>query len=247
MSAIKFPLSLHFILTVVLFMVVVLPAAYSADNETGTIKGKVDYCGKGGYLGMQVFIPGRQHMVLLGADGNFILDNVPTGKYDINYVINGRLVNENKNINVMPGDTNDLGSIVFCADNQTPAAQAVKNTCEENPAAPECMDADKDGVIAARDCNDNDASIRPGAIEICDGLDNNCDGQIDERAEVSIENGTGSCKAGKVSVLSCNKGFDDCDKDPSNGCETDIYNDKDNCGSCGNACTAFESCNLGIC
>ena len=35
------------------------------------------------------------------------------------------------------------------------------------------------------DCNDENENVRPNATEICDGLDNNCDGQIDEGLEVS--------------------------------------------------------------
>ena len=35
-------------------------------------------------------------------------------------------------------------------------------------------------VVNAEDCNDNDSLINPTIQEICDGLDNNCDGNVDE-------------------------------------------------------------------
>ena len=38
-----------------------------------------------------------------------------------------------------------------------------------------------DGYVAdATDCNDGDAELRPGAIEYCDGIDNDCNGTIDD-------------------------------------------------------------------
>lgn len=30
------------------------------------------------------------------------------------------------------------------------------------------------------DCDDSNASVKPGQVEVCDGIDNNCDGDIDE-------------------------------------------------------------------
>ena len=42
------------------------------------------------------------------------------------------------------------------------------------------LDQDGDGVPASEDCDDSDATINGGALEICDGLDNDCDGEVDE-------------------------------------------------------------------
>lgn len=45
----------------------------------------------------------------------------------------------------------------------------------------ECEDLDGDGACAESDCDDSNANVYPGAAETCgDGLDNNCNGQIDE-------------------------------------------------------------------
>lgn len=40
-------------------------------------------------------------------------------------------------------------------------------------------DEDGDGYSSFDDCNDRDAAVHPGALEICDSLDNDCDGTSD--------------------------------------------------------------------
>jgi hypothetical protein len=42
------------------------------------------------------------------------------------------------------------------------------------------VDFDGDGYSVDEDCDDADATTHPGATEVCDGVDNNCDDQVDE-------------------------------------------------------------------
>jgi large repetitive protein len=41
-------------------------------------------------------------------------------------------------------------------------------------------DNDADGYLSDEDCDDEDPSVNPGASEVCDGFDNDCDNQADE-------------------------------------------------------------------
>ena len=66
---------------------------------------------------------------------------------------------------------------IFCDDCRTfETEEQVFADCSVNSA----VDNDGDGVTDETDCDDNDATVYPGAIEICDNKDNNCDGNIDE-------------------------------------------------------------------
>ena len=48
------------------------------------------------------------------------------------------------------------------------------------------FDEDGDGFAAGEDCNDEDSTAFPGALERCDGVDNNCDGVADEGVQVTV-------------------------------------------------------------
>lgn len=58
-------------------------------------------------------------------------------------------------------------------------------------------------VIDSTDCNDNDANKFPGNIEVCNTIDDNCNGLIDENvvvAEILALGETTFCKGGSVSL-----------------------------------------------
>ncbi|MEE2828982.1 MAG: putative metal-binding motif-containing protein [Myxococcota bacterium] len=51
---------------------------------------------------------------------------------------------------------------------------------DDDSQAPSDPDEDNDGYPASVDCDDEDPHTWPGAPELCDELDNDCDGSVDE-------------------------------------------------------------------
>ncbi|MFT5685135.1 MAG: hypothetical protein ACI8RZ_006084 [Myxococcota bacterium] len=48
------------------------------------------------------------------------------------------------------------------------------------------VDEDADGYDTSEDCDDANSVVNPGAAEICDGVDNNCDGVVDENVTTTF-------------------------------------------------------------
>ncbi|BCR06898.1 hypothetical protein DESUT3_39670 [Desulfuromonas versatilis] len=90
--------------------------------------------------------------------------------------------------NCGPMDCNDFDATVHPGADEI-CGDGVDQDCNGSDLAcppPACTDADQDGFAAEggncgpMDCNDNDPAVNPGAAERCtDGVDNNCDGKID--------------------------------------------------------------------
>ncbi len=70
-------------------------------------------------------------------------------------------------------------------------------------------------IYGGGDCNDNNAAVNPGATEICDGVDNNCVGGVDETCKDTDHDGfcIGAALAGSVA---CPSGGNDCDDSNAN-------------------------------
>jgi hypothetical protein len=66
----------------------------------------------------------------------------------------------------------------------------------------------------------------------------------------SRNNATSHCAGGACLVDSCAPGYGNCNLSPSDGCETNLLSDPNNCGACGHVCAgahATEACVNGLC
>lgn len=120
-----------------------------------------------------------------------------------------------------------------------------------------CTDADGDGHgvlgkgtavgctgnkgygLCDNDCNDSDPQVFPGAVELCNNKDDNCNGKVDEDARPTCGVGwctriatdcSSACVPGPPMVEVCNNYDDDCDGVKDNGTDLQL------CGEAGLKC-----------
>ena len=133
-----------------------------------------------------------------------------------------------------------------------PTNYLIPYVCAPLCVTTQCPDADGDGFTSSAcggaDCNDNNAQIKPGAAELCNNIDDNCNGQTDENLQQQQTCGIGQCQntisqtctAGTYGpactpksplVEICGNNIDeDCNGVLNNGCAC-IPGQKQTCGS----------------
>lgn len=90
--------------------------------------------------------------------------------------------------------------------------------CEGGECVVSCIDMDGDGYgegpdCTGEDCDDNDANINPDALEECNGIDDNCNDEVDEGIEGpdsldKCDVGSACCPEQTDCLVSANGNFD---------------------------------------
>lgn len=137
--------------------------------------------------------------------------------------------------------------------------QKVSDGCETNlntsvphcsACGKACAPANAVGECVAGNCLIN--TTAPDTTGGCLASYRNCNGELSDGCEVNINsdpeacgscskscsaaNGTPDCEQGSCTI-DCNSGFDNCNSDVSDGCETNLETSTLHCSECGNACT----------
>jgi len=76
-------------------------------------------------------------------------------------------------------------------------------------------------IFAISSCDDSSCKKTEGGIEVCDGVDNDCNGTVDDAPDelCALDHAAASCQAGACVITACDDGWEDLDGRPSTGCE----------------------------
>ncbi len=157
-----------------------------------------------------------------------------------------------------PGCTQDFGVFQPCGFGQKPCDDACVPLTDPahgcgNGACDPCQIANAAAVCQGVDCAIG--SCLNGFLNCDDAKDNGC--EVDPKTDVGncgacgnscvVPHATAGCEAGKCTVATCDEDFGDCSGGASDGCESNLQNDPEHCGSCDTKCGPSQGCQAGQC
>ena len=101
-------------------------------------------------------------------------------------------------------------------------------------------------LVGYGDCNADLGSLGTDGCEIALGTDVNHCGLCGNACSAPA-NATAACLGGVCGIGMCDAGFEDCNLNAADGCETNINSSASNCGGCGLACATGLVCTNGAC
>ncbi|NNE27669.1 MAG: DUF11 domain-containing protein [Saprospiraceae bacterium] len=152
-------------------------------NSTGYIESLIDLSN---YANQTVLI-----RFFFGSDNNtfedgWYIDDIAL--YDANYLVNTACVTNDQNENYCSTATTLIKT--DCAGSPLLVFEDSDNdNFGDNSTAATLCDIPPGFVLVGGDCNDSNPTVYPGAPELCDGIDNDCDDIIDEGCGMVICDG----------------------------------------------------------
>jgi hypothetical protein len=195
--------------------------------------------------------------VYFANDAKLTISDALLSHFAINGLQRDTITGGNISVTVPPLKPGGKGYIGLIVDDTNAINESDKTNNTAITPFNALVDKDGDGFYSDVDCNDDDLRVYPGAPELCDGKDNNCDGLIDNHPDCICQitapprvcySGASGCVAqangSYICKSPCQTGTQSCTNGQWGKCVDEITPQSEICDGIDNDCDGLIDNNL---